>query len=106
MRIVAAIGLSIFVIFHGTYRYKWESMIVFIVVTFIISWIMETISINTGFPFGNYYYTELLGAKAGVVPWGIMLAYFFTGYIAWTMATNFFGESSKSKRNSCLPSNV
>ena len=68
-RIIAAIGLTVFVIFHGTYRYRWESMIVFIALAFVISWGMETLSIKTGFPFGNYYYTNLLGAKAGVVPW-------------------------------------
>ncbi len=91
-RVIAAVGLTIFVIFHGTYRYRWESMIVFITLAFIISWGMETLSIKTGVPFGNYYYTNLLGAKAGVVPWGIMLAYFFTGYISWTMSTIFFRE--------------
>jgi len=103
-RIIAAIGLTVFVIFHGTYRYRWESMIVFIALAFVISWGMETLSIKTGFPFGSYYYTNLLGAKAGVVPWGIMLAYFFTGYIAWTIATIFFKEygSGVSKKKIIL----
>lgn len=91
-RVIAAVGLTLFVIFHGSYRYRWESMIVFISLAFIVSWGMETLSIKTGIPFGNYYYTNLLGAKAGVVPWGIMLAYFFTGYIAWTISTIFFKE--------------
>ncbi|MCD6321598.1 MAG: carotenoid biosynthesis protein [Clostridiales bacterium] len=91
-RVIASVGLAVFVIFHGTYRYRWESMIVFITLAFIISWGMETLSIKTGVPFGNYHYTNLLGAKAGVVPWGIMFAYFFTGYISWTMSTIFFRE--------------
>lgn len=101
LRIVAAVGLSIFVAFHGSYRYKWEKMIIFLVITFLVSWIFETISINTGFPFGKYYYTELLGGKAGVVPWGIMFAYFLTGYLSWTIANIFTGETNRgiSKKN-------
>jgi putative membrane protein len=104
LRIIAAIGMTVFVMFHGIHRYGWQKMGVFLVITFIISWIFETISISTGFPFGNFYYTELLGAKAGIVPWGIMLAYFFTGYLAWTVGTIFLNESNDGiiKRNLVL----
>jgi len=93
-RIIAAIGLSVFVIFHGIHRYGWQKMSIFMGITFIISLATETLSISTGFPFGNYYYTELLGIKVGTVPWGIMLAYFFTGYLAWTIGGVFLNETS------------
>lgn len=71
-------------------------MLVLITITFIITWAFETISITTGFPFGRFYYTELLGVKAGEVPWGIMLAYFFIGYLAWTMGGLFLNETGES----------
>ena len=93
-RIIAAVGLTVFVIFHGLYHYGLEKMSIFLIITFLVSWTLETISISSGIPFGEFYYTELLGAKAGTVPWGIMLAYFFTGYLAWTVSTIIFNESS------------
>ncbi len=104
LRIIASIGLAVFVIFHGLHRYGLQKMLVFIVITFIVSWTLETLSISIGFPFGNFYYTELLGVKAGNVPWGIMLAYFFTGYLAWTISGIFLNETSEGikKRNIIL----
>ena len=99
-RITAAAGMTVFVVFHGFHRYGWRKMSIFLIITFFISWIFETISISTGFPFGNFYYTTLLGAKAGTVPWGIMLAYFFTGYLAWTVGTILLNESSSGIKKS------
>lgn len=93
-RITAAAGLSVFVVFHGIHRYGWQKIIMFIVITFLVSWIFETISIATGFPFGRFYYTDLFGIKAGNVPFGIMLEYFFTGYLAWTIGGLFLNEST------------
>ena len=83
---VAALG---FVSIHGITRYGWKSMLVWAGITFVISWSAETLSIAVGFPFGDYHYTDILGAKIGVVPWSIMPAYFMTGYFAWTIATIF-----------------
>lgn len=94
LRITAAAGLSVFVIFHGIHRYGWQKMIVFLVITFLVSWIFETTSIATGFPFGRFYYTDLLGIKAGNVPLGIMMEYFFMGYLTWTIGGIFLNETT------------
>jgi putative membrane protein len=101
-RIIAAIGLTVFVIFHGLHRYGWKKMLIFLIITFFIAWTFETISISIGFPFGKFHYTELLGAKAGKVPWGIMLAYFFTGYLAWTTGTILLNERNGSIKKRTL----
>jgi uncharacterized membrane protein len=81
-----------FVLIHGSKRYGWDNMFVFFGITFLISWSTETASIATGFPFGNYHYTDILGAKIGTVPLTIMPAYFVAGYLAWTMGTVFLGN--------------
>ena len=90
-----------FVLVHGSKRYGWDNMIVFMGTTFLITWSIETIGIAAGFPFGNYHYTHLLGFKIGTVPLLVMPAYFAAGYLAWTMATVFLGNlgTGIDKRN-------
>jgi putative membrane protein len=90
-----------FVLIHGIRRYGLDSMSIFFGITFLISWSTETSSIATGFPFGNYYYSHLLGVKIGTVPLTIMSAYFVAGYLAWTMGTIFLGDlgTGIEKRN-------
>jgi putative membrane protein len=85
-----------FVLIHGSRRYGWDNLFIFFGITFLISWLAETTSIATGFPFGDYHYTaryaDLLGAKIGTVPLTVMPAYFVAGYLAWTMGTVFLGN--------------
>ncbi len=76
----------LFAAVHGIPRYGWRDFSVFALLTFVISFAYETLSIYTGFPFGNYHYTDTLGLKIGVVPLLIMPAYFGMGYLSWTIA--------------------
>src|SRR5262245_23059792 len=78
---------TIFALIHGAMRYKWRGMLVFLVVCLVVSNIFENLSILTGFPFGNYTYTDVLGIKLFLVPILIGPAYFSTGYLAWVLAT-------------------
>ena len=68
-------------------------MLIFFSLSFAITWSTESLSIATGFPFGQYAYTDLLGDKLGQVPLMIMPAYFFVGYLAWTMGCMLLGEA-------------
>src|SRR2546422_8889623 len=43
-----------FLLIHGMKRYPWKGIAVFVVITLIVSGIMENLSILTGFPFGHY----------------------------------------------------
>jgi putative membrane protein len=40
----------------------------------------------TGFPFGNYHYTEIMGPFLGHVPVSVMPAYCVMGYASWSLA--------------------
>ncbi|MCP4137201.1 MAG: carotenoid biosynthesis protein, partial [bacterium] len=75
-----------FVVLHGYMRYGIKHLLVFFLITFLISWGYENISVVTGFPFGNYHYTDKLGFKLLYVPLIIMPAYVSTGYLAWMIA--------------------
>jgi len=77
---------TLFTFIHGIRKYGTERMIAFFLFTFAISWSYETCSILTGFPFGNYYYSDALGPKLWLVPLLIMPAYFSVCYLSWIIA--------------------
>lgn len=80
----------VFVALHGAWRYGWRAIAVFIAAGLVISNALENLSIQSGFPFGNYHYT--LWGKIFAVPWFIGLAYLATGYLAWIIATVLLGD--------------
>src|SRR6266568_9360246 len=81
-----------FTLIHGMKRYPWKGIAVFIVITLIVSGIMENLSILTGFPFGHYYYTDALGPKVTLVPLLIFPSYIAFGYLAWVLSTILVGR--------------
>src|SRR6266581_8999028 len=80
-----------FTLIHGMKRYPWKGIVVFVVITLIVSAIMENLSILTGFPFGHYYYTDALGPKVTLVPLLIFPSYIAFGYLAWVLSTLIVG---------------
>lgn len=77
---------------HGSRRYGSKNVGVFILVTFIIVTILESMSILTGFPLGHYYYTSLLGPKLALVPAFVYISYIALGYLAWVFSSILVGE--------------
>src|SRR5438128_5136371 len=65
-----------FALIHGARRYGWKTIAVFMVVTAIVSNILENSSILTGFQFGRYYSTDSLGPKMVFVPFLISFSSF------------------------------
>ena len=92
LRFAGGFFLLIFVWLHGLYHYGWNNMLIFFSITLAITWTFEALSVETGFPFGDFYYTDLLGDKIGAVPILIIPAYFLAGYLAWTLGNLFFGN--------------
>jgi putative membrane protein len=80
--IVAEVG---FLVVHGTWRYGWRAVAVFLAAGFVISNLLENLSILTGFPFGHYHYTG--DGTFFAVPWYITPGYLATGYLSWVVAT-------------------
>jgi uncharacterized membrane protein len=91
-------ALFVFAIVHGSIRYGRRGIFIFVAVCLVVSNISENCSIMTGFPFGHYYYTSVLGPKLFLVPLLIGLGYFGTGYLAWTVA-NIFLDLADSRRD-------
>jgi len=78
--------LGIISIYHSLLWYGKKSTFVFFLITSLVAWSFETLSIHTSFPFGKYYYTDLLPGKLGDVPILIMPAYFSVGYLSWVIS--------------------
>jgi putative membrane protein len=81
-----------FALVHGAARYGWRGIAAFIVICLVVSNILENASILTGFPFGHYHYTDLLGPRLFLVPLLIGPAYFANGYLAWVLGNVLVGE--------------
>lgn len=84
--LISIVAPVIFVLLHAPRQIGWRRLAIFFALTFVISWSYESLSIATGFPFGNYHYTDKLGPKLGTVPLLIMPAYFGVAYISYLLA--------------------
>lgn len=85
--------LFIIAVFHGGERYGKKNMMVFFLITLIVSFSFENFSILTGFPFGFYHYSPSLGMLT--VPLVIIFAYFAIGYLSWMLSHVLTGQYSK-----------
>ncbi len=90
--VVITLLLFGFVLYYGSKRYGWKTMLIFFCITAVISWSMETLSIATGFPFGHYHYTDQMRPMLGTVPLIILPAYFGNGFLAWTISNIFLNN--------------
>jgi uncharacterized membrane protein len=107
---VAGVVISTFAFscYHGYIQYGLKKLLIFLALCLGVSFIMENLSVETGFPFGDYYYPEQLpGPRIGKVPILIGLAYFGTGYVSWVVAQIItgarFGNGSQIISKLSLP---
>jgi uncharacterized membrane protein len=84
----------IFMFVHGSLSYRRRDLLVFAAITLVVSNIFENMNVLTGFPFGHYYYTDILGPKLLLVPVLIGPAYMGAAYLAWTIARVISGATS------------
>ena len=75
-----------FLVVHGRRCHSGRQLFLFVLSVFLVGWFFETVSMMTGFPFGNYHYTELMSPFLGHVPVSVMPAYCVMGYASWSLA--------------------
>ena len=70
----------------GVLALGWRKTTIFAVVSIGLSLGSELIGTGTGWPFGNYAYTDFLGAKVlGRVPYTIPLSWFYMGLASYLL---------------------
>lgn len=87
--------MIVFAWIHGTQRYGFKNMMVWFVITWLVSHGFEALSVRTGFPFGHYHYERMPGPRVLDVPLIIMAVYFALGYTSWTIAQMVSGNFEK-----------
>ena len=92
----------IFALIHGGMVYRVRGILIFFAICLIVGNLFENIGVRTGFPFGHYYFTDLMGPKVAAVPVMLGLAYLGMAYLSWTLACLILGDPQNSQEFSVL----
>lgn len=101
--VVSAMG---FALAHGGRRYGARGIAVFTLICLAVGNVVENVGVATGFPFGRYYFVELMGPKLLNVPVLLGLAYIGMAYVSWHVAEAITGpgwRTAKEMRWLALP---
>lgn len=82
----------IFALLHGALFYRTRGIFTFFAICLVVGNILENVGVRTGFPFGSYYFTDLMGPKLFAVPIQLGLAYLGMAYLSWTLARVILGN--------------
>jgi len=86
---------ALFALAHGSVLYRAKGMSLFVVCCLGFGAVAESVSLRTGFPFGHYYFTDVMGPKIFQLPVLLALAYLGIGYVAWILALLILGFVDK-----------
>lgn len=89
---------ALFALAHGSALYRAKGISVFTFFCLGFGTLAESVSLRTGFPFGHYYFTDLMGPKIFQLPVLLALAYLGIGYVAWILALLILGQVDKPLR--------
>jgi uncharacterized membrane protein len=82
---------ALFAIIHGTRIYRIRGILVFIGIALAVANFYDALSLRTGFSFGHYYFTSLMGPKLGSVPVLLGLAYVGMAYLVVDNSPDYWG---------------
>ena len=77
---------AIFALAHGSLLYRLKGVLVFVMVCLGVAGMSESVSLRTGLPFGNYYFTDVMGPKISGLPVVLVLAYLGMAYCSWVLS--------------------
>ena len=83
--ILQVVPPAVFALVHGSILYRVKGMAVFTGFCLGVASISETLGLRTGFPFGHYHFTSLMGPKLLQMPVLLVLAYLGIGYCSWVL---------------------
>jgi uncharacterized membrane protein len=78
----------------------------FFTISAIVSWILEEVGVSTGWVYGHYHYSNLLGPKLGLVPAIIPLAWFMMIYSSWVIASALVGSTTQDASERVLSRSI
>jgi putative membrane protein len=81
-----------FALTDGVRHYRLRGILVFTVICTVVGNLVENLGVTTGFPFGRYYFVELMGPKLFHVPVLLGMAYIGMAYVSWMLARLIVGH--------------
>jgi len=93
---------AVFAIVHGSVVYSRKGIAIFVALCLGFATLAESLSLRTGFPFGRYYFTDVMGPKIFQLPALLALAYLGIGYAAWIVALFILDYAGKPLRGARL----
>ena len=87
---------------YFAYLRGWKTAIFLLVFMAFYAWGIEDLSIHTGFPFGHYYYSDMLGFKIDVTPALLGFNYFWVLIVPSYFISNLIVEGSPFSSSSTL----
>ncbi len=84
--IVFTLVFVLFSVLHCAALEGWKRTGIFFFASALVTYTMEEIGVGTGWIFGAYHYSDLLGPKLGHVPVLIPLGWFMMIYPSWRVA--------------------
>ena len=85
------LSAAAFALVHGARRYRFGDVLVFSAICLVVGNAVENIGVATGFPFGRYYFLNLMGPKLLHVPVLLGLAYVGMAYVSFVLADLILG---------------
>jgi len=82
----------VFALIHGAMFYRTRVIVIFFAICLVVANIFENLGVRTGFPYGHYYFTDLMGPKLFAVPIQLGLAYLGMAYLSWALARLILGD--------------
>ncbi len=85
-----------FALIDGQRHYRVRGILVFAAICLVVGNLLENLSILTGFPFGHYYFLNLMGPKFLHVPVLLGFAYVGMAYVSWILGCVIAGSSQSA----------
>ena len=91
-------GALAFALVDGARVYGARGILVFAGICVVVGNVVENLGVVTGFPFGHYYFVNLMGPKLWHVPVLLGLAYIGMAYVSWRVAGAIVGPAGWGAR--------
>lgn len=86
---------AVFALLHGILTYRLRGILIFMGLCLGTGFFFESMSLRTGFPFGHYYFTDVMGPKLFQLPVLLVLAYVGMGYVSWVLGLVILGYTDR-----------
>lgn len=90
------LSAMVFAMVHGARVYRTRGIIIFTLICLLVGNVIENIGVVTGFPFGRYYFVQLMGPKLFHVPVLLGLAYIGMAYVSFALARTILDLTANS----------